>query len=185
MEQYRTSQGFVFTYELRRRLGSGPLRLSVHPGARLIVSAPYFASRRSIERALELKESWLRRQLHVYKAAPTPQDRARYLKYKERALRLVKERLERYNNIYGLSYGKLSIRDQKSRWGSCSKAGNLSFNYRLALLPLRLADYVIVHELCHRRYFDHSPRFWSLVAETVPDYKKRRAELKVRGRNLG
>lgn len=74
--------------------------------------------------------------------------------------------------------GKIFIKNSRTRWGSCSSKGNLNFNYRLSLLPAHLAHYVIVHELCHLREFNHSQRFWDLVALTVPEYKACREELK-------
>lgn len=105
-------------------------------------------------------------------------NRAEYLKHKEEARRLVKERIEAINKIYGLRYGRITIRNTRSRWGSCSKKGNLNFNYKIALLPPALADYLIVHELCHIKEFNHSQKFWDLVALALPNYKKLRKELK-------
>ena len=102
----------------------------------------------------------------------------KYLKYKEFARRLVNERIEYFNSVYGFKVGRVAIRNQKTRWGSCSKRGNLNFNYKIVLLPSHLADYIIVHEICHLGEFNHSKRFWSLVAKTVPDYLKVRKELK-------
>ena len=103
---------------------------------------------------------------------------ARYRQHKEAARALVRERLAHFNQHYGHLIRKIAIRDQRTRWGSCSRAGNLNFNYRLALLPPHLADYVIVHELCHLRAFDHSPAFWDLVAIAIPDYAARKLELR-------
>jgi hypothetical protein len=103
---------------------------------------------------------------------------AKYLEHKEAARALVHARLAHFNQFYGFTYGSVAIRDQRSRWGSCSSAGNLNFNYRIALLPPHLSDYVIVHELCHRGEFNHSQRFWDLVARVMPDYLALRAELK-------
>lgn len=101
-----------------------------------------------------------------------------YQKYKEAARELVKERLAHFNQFYGFKVGRVAIRNQKTRWGSCSKNGNLNFNYKIARLPPKLADYIIVHELCHLGEFNHSKRFWALVAKTVPDDVKIRNELK-------
>ena len=102
----------------------------------------------------------------------------KYLEYKEKAREIVVSRLEYFNQHYKLTYGKISIRNQKSRWGSCSSKGNLNFNYKIALLPPHLADYVIVHELCHRGQFNHLQKFWDLVGETLPNYEKLVIELK-------
>ena len=100
-----------------------------------------------------------------------------YVKHKEAARALVHARLAHWASIYNLTYKRVAIRNTRSRWGSCSKAGNLNFSYKLILLPLHLADYVIVHELCHLVEFNHSPRFWALVARTLPDYKARKSEI--------
>ncbi len=97
---------------------------------------------------------------------------------KIQAHKLASERLEFFNKSYNFPYNKITIRNQISRWGSCSKRGNLSFNYRIVLLPLELADYIIVHELCHLGEFNHSKKFWDLVARTIPHWKKLRRELK-------
>jgi predicted metal-dependent hydrolase len=87
---------------------------------------------------------------------------------------LVHQKLEAWNKFYDLKYNKVAIRNQRSRWGSCSKKGNLNFNYRILRLPPELQDYIIVHELCHLAQFDHSKAFWALVAKTIPDYVARR-----------
>ena len=94
-----------------------------------------------------------------------------------KARALVTERVSHWSAVYGIPYGKISIRKQKTRWGSCSRAGNLSFNYRLGFLPLSLADYVIVHELCHIVQHDHSPAFWALMEKVIPSPKKLRTQL--------
>jgi predicted metal-dependent hydrolase len=101
----------------------------------------------------------------------------RYLNYKEKARDMIKERLAHYNSFYNYEYKRIAIKNHKSRWGSCSKKGNLNFNYRLVHLPQRLSDYVIVHELCHLGEFNHSKRFWALVEKTIPDWRARRKEL--------
>ena len=93
-----------------------------------------------------------------------------YLRYKEAARALVQAKLTHFNMHYGLVWGRVAIRNQKSRWGSCSKKGNLNFNYRTIQLPEHLQDYLIVHELCHLAHMNHSRAFWSLVAQTIPNY---------------
>lgn len=103
--------------------------------------------------------------------------RQQYLAHKEAARDFVDLKLKTLNMYYGFSYGRVAIRDQQSRWGSCSKKGNLNFNYRLLYLPEPLADLVIVHELCHLKEFNHSADFWKLVAETIPDFEIRRKAL--------
>ncbi len=100
-----------------------------------------------------------------------------YQANKEAARELVLRKLAQHNAHYHLVWGRVAIRNTRSRWGSCSKKGNLNFNYRVILLPEHLQDYLVVHELCHLRHFNHSKHFWSLVAEAVPKYAQCRAEL--------
>ncbi len=102
----------------------------------------------------------------------------KYLELKGIAIELVKTRLEYWNLHYKLTYGRVSVKNHVSRWGSCSSKGNLNFNYRIAELSSKLVDYIIVHELCHRAQFNHSKKFWDLVGETIPNYLECRAELK-------
>lgn len=101
-----------------------------------------------------------------------------YKKNKNKAKKIINERLDYFNNYYNFRYGKISIRNQTTRWGSCSRQGNLNFNYRLLFLPSKLRDYVVVHELCHLKELNHSLSFWRLVSETISDYKIRRKQLK-------
>lgn len=102
----------------------------------------------------------------------------KYLENKEKARELVKARLEYFNTFYGYKWGKIAIRNQKTRWGSCSKKGNLNFNYKIVLLPPSYSDYIIVHELCHLEEFNHSENFWNLVAKTIPNWRVIRMNLR-------
>jgi predicted metal-dependent hydrolase len=104
--------------------------------------------------------------------------RAKYLQCREAARELARRKIDYFNSFYGFKVNRIAIRDQKSRWGSCSKKGNLNFNYRIALLPERLADYVILHELCHLGEFNHSKRFWDLMEKAMPDARRLRQEFK-------
>jgi len=101
-----------------------------------------------------------------------------YLKNKQSAFCLTEERLQYFNKFYGYKWNKIVIRNQKTRWGSCSKKGNLNFNYKIALLPPEALDYIVVHELCHLKEFNHSINFWNLVSKTIPNFKEIRRELK-------
>ena len=102
----------------------------------------------------------------------------------EMALRRIRERLEYYAPRVGRSPGRVTIREQKSRWGSCSGKGNLNFNWKLIMAPPEVLDYVVVHELCHLREFNHSPRFWALVAAQLPDYEVWKRWLKAHAEDL-
>ncbi|HVY72714.1 MAG TPA: M48 family metallopeptidase [Candidatus Paceibacterota bacterium] len=105
-------------------------------------------------------------------------NRKNYLKHKELARVLVHARILYFNQFYNVPLRKIFIKNHKSRWGSCSEKGNLNFNYKLAFLPPHLVDYIVVHELCHLHHFNHSPSFWALVAQTLPNHKALRLELR-------
>ena len=94
--------------------------------------------------------------------------------YREQTGKIIAERLPALATKLGLRYNKVSIKSQKSRWASCSKKGNLNFNLLLAAAPLEVIDYVIIHELTHLIQLDHSPKFWQLVRDADPEYKKHR-----------
>ena len=104
--------------------------------------------------------------------------RKHYLQNKNAARKIILESLDFFARLYGVRYRKVAIRNQRSKWGSCSKARNLNFNYKVALLPKDQRDYVVVHELCHLIEFNHSRRFWAEVARTIPNYKELRMKVK-------
>ena len=105
-------------------------------------------------------------------------------RYRNAAREVFTNRVEYYHRFTGGHYTSITIRDQKTRWGSCSQTGNLNFNFRLILAPLEVLDYVVVHELCHRRQMNHSTQFWQEVAQVLPDYRKRKAWLTENGWRL-
>ncbi len=104
-----------------------------------------------------------------------------YLENKEHARELITAEVERMNLQYGFMYGKIAIRNQKTRWGSCSKKRNLNFNYKLIHVSKEEMEYVIVHELCHVAELNHGKHFWELVARTIPEYKAIRSNMKKKG----
>ena len=97
------------------------------------------------------------------------------------AVRSIPERVRYFADTLDVSYGRISIRNQKTLWGSCSAKGNLSFNCLLMKVPDNIRDYVIVHELCHRLEMNHSAAFWEHVGKAIPDYKECRKWLKNEG----
>lgn len=127
------------------------------------------------------------RGVRVRRASGIGRSRLMYKTTKEQARALVRELIARLEaratemqltETHRFIYGRIAIKNHKSRWGSCSKKGNLNFNYRIVALPRHLAEYIVAHELCHLLELNHSPRFWHLVGAMFPDYKKLRAELK-------
>jgi predicted metal-dependent hydrolase len=107
-----------------------------------------------------------------------------YLEHRARALELVTARLTYFNVFYNFKYNTIKIKNNSSRWGSCSRKGNLNFNYRIALLPPELADYLVIHELCHLGEFNHSKKFWELVEKTMPHWRTLRVRLKKEGEKV-
>jgi len=101
-----------------------------------------------------------------------------YLKRKDEAQLLAKEKVAYFNQFYGFKVNKINIKNQKTRWGSCSRVGNLNFNFKILFLSEKLQDYIIVHELCHLEKFNHSGNFWGLVAKTFPQWRQLKKELK-------
>lgn len=119
-----------------------------------------------------------RRRIIRVRRKPSLRSKKEYLLHKEKARELVLARLEYFNQFYSFKYGRVSIKNVRTRWGSCSSKGNLNFSYRLARIDAELLDYVVVHELCHLGEFNHSRAFWALVGKVMPDYRALRDELR-------
>lgn len=105
-------------------------------------------------------------------------------RYRDAARKYFTERVAYYHTLTGGRYTSITIRDQKTRWGSCSSRGTLSFNYRLIFAPPRVLDYVVVHELCHLTHMDHSKSFWDMVERIMPDYRVYKQWLRDHGQEL-
>jgi len=171
-------------YTLRLNKRSRSVRLTVACGGALTVSAPPWMQESRIERFIVEKSAWVLDKIRYFskfpKTAPAPRiNRKRHFaEHREKALTLVQERLLHFNRLYNFKWNRVAIRNQRSRWGSCSRSKNLNFNYKIALLPPRLADYLIVHELCHLGELNHSAKFWALVAQAMPDFRALRTELR-------
>ena len=88
----------------------------------------------------------------------------------DRALKVIPDRVAYYAPLIGVTYGRITIRNQKSKWGSCSAKGNLNFNCLLMLAPPEVIDSVVVHELCHRKEMNHTKKFYDEVLKVFPDY---------------
>lgn len=160
--------------------------ISVAPGGKVTVRIPLRGSERFAVSMVESKKNWIAAsviKMQTVEPVPlqkekSPSEKRLEAIYREAAKEYFPKRVSYYAHILGISYGKITIRDQKTRWGSCSSKGNLSFNWRLILAPPNVLDYVVVHELCHRKEMNHSQRFWALVESVMPDYKEYRKWLK-------
>lgn len=153
----------------------------------IIVRAPRRMALRDIDDFVERHRSWIEQR--TARLAEARQNRREIsAQEREEGIRAAKEQIPRrvayFAQRMGVTYGRITIREQKTRWGSCSSKGNLNFNWKLALMPEEILDYVVVHELAHRREMNHSERFWAVVAEVLPDYRERRRQLKEWGRRV-
>lgn len=163
------------------RSGRKTLGLQVKEDGRIIVRAPYRVSKKQIESFVLSHDEWIRsaqKKMAVQKEQKIEVSDIQRQNGIQRACQILPERTAYFAERMGVTYGRITIREQKTRWGSCSSKGNLNFNWKLVLLPEKLLDYVVVHELAHRREMNHSSRFWSVVEQELPDYRERRAKLK-------
>lgn len=169
-------------YTLRKSQRARRMRLAVYCDGAVVVTTPFDLQETMAERFIREKSQWLLSKIAFFKQfkgqAIVRYSWRDFLKYKNEAYRLVVERVNHFNNIYKFNFNRINIKNQKTRWGSCSKKGNLNFNYKVKFLPARLADYIIIHELCHLKEFNHSRRFWSLVGTIFPDYKEIKKQIK-------
>lgn len=176
------------------------LAIQINPDLSVTVRAPIYASQREIGRILKEKEGWIqkhiekireqeakRKEMYGEKGEYGKSAEREYLsneeihKLAEKALEYIPKRVSYFAKQIGVTYGKITIRNQKTRWGSCSSKGNLNFNCLLMLTPPEVIDYVVVHELCHRREMNHSGAFWAEVEKVLPDYKEQVKWLKENG----
>lgn len=204
--------GVVIPYTLVKSSRRRSISIRIDIGGKMTVRSPYFISKGMVERFLCEKQDWIYK--HYVEAikktgesggfgsgddvsegagsgdgdlrAPlrANEDATLVNKHKKYARNIFEARVAYFQQFTGGTYHSISIRDQKTRWGSCSGRGNLSFNWRLILAPPEILDYVVVHELCHLTYMNHSKEFWGLVGKVLPDYKERRKWLKDKGHTL-
>ena len=154
------------------------------------VKAPIGLSEIEIERFLLKHSQWIEKKLKESESLKKDIDNEPKLSMDEirklanEALKVVPERVAYYAGKMHVTYGRITIRNQKSRWGSCTSKGNLNFNCLLMLAPREVLDSVVVHELCHRKHMDHSKRFYEDILKVYPDYYKWDAWLKENGKKL-
>ena len=162
------------------------IAIQVNSDLSVTVRAPYGVTEKYIEEFLNKNEAWISKQMNEIKAKKKSVelknaenltlDKIKALA--DQALEIIPTRVEYFARIIGVTYGNITIRNQKTRWGSCSSKGNLNFNCLLMFAPPEVLDYVVVHELCHRKQMNHSKAFWAEVEKVFPDYKKSNKWLK-------
>lgn len=168
------------------------IAIQVRSDGSVILRAPKRASKEEINHVLESKKDWIirsvdkmKKQKREYEEHPELQLTSEELhKLAQQARDYIPKRVEYYAPLVGVDYGRITIRNQRTRWGSCSSKGNLNFNCLLMLAPEEILDYIVVHELCHRKQMNHSKAFWAEVEKILPDYKNCEKWLKENGRQL-
>ena len=166
------------------------LSLEVKADGRVLLRAPLWAGQRQLKAFAEKNRDWIARKQEEARlrreetsaALPLTEEELKALQKRGRVL--FAERAARYAPLVGVDFGRISVRKQHSKWGSCSSQGNLSFNCLLLLAPEEVLDYVVVHELCHRLEMNHSPRFWAHVRRVLPNYESSRRYLRENGAAL-
>ena len=155
------------------------LAIEIRPDMRVVVRAPEKIPQNEIIKFVEEKQNWIKKHLvqMYFKAEENKKHKkvpaltnADIEKLCQKALSVIPDKVKYYAEIMGVTYGRITIRNQKTRWGSCSSKGNLNFNCLLMLMPDKVLDYVVVHELCHLKQMNHSKKFWKEVERYMPDY---------------
>ena len=190
LEEGALSISVEVIYSSRRTMG-----LEVTADCRVKARVPNRTADAVVEKFVKERAGWIAEKYLLQKARQEKQKLARgtrdyeqnpalEARYRELARAVIGQRVSYFAAKMGVTYGRISIRDQKTRWGSCSGRGNLNFNWKLVLMPPEVLDYVVVHELAHRKQMNHSPLFWAEVGRVLPDYESRRRWLKEHGKEV-
>ena len=181
MENQIKINGKEVSYKVKKSNRAKRMSLAVYRNGSIVVTQPKNITINNIESFLLQKINWLSDRLTFFnglkKTIPTATHED-YLLNKQAALDLVTEKIEEINKYYKFRFNKVSIKNQKTRWGSCSLKRNLNFNYRIIYLPESISNYIIAHELCHLKEMNHSQRFWDLISQSTPNYVDIKKELK-------
>jgi len=168
-------------YEMKRVRGAKRIRLRVRESGTVLITCPWWCPKREALELLDTHRAWIDEQRQRLRERPLALQRCdndHYRAHKESARRLVRTKVSYWSAFYGFRVQRIAIRNQRSRWGSCSTLGNINIHYKILFLPEHLQDYLIIHELCHLAEPNHSSRFWALVARAYPAYKSAQRELK-------
>ena len=168
------------------------ISIQVNTDLTVTVRAPVYATNKDIDKILHDKESWIMKHMEQIREQNVRYEssglkhltKAEIEDLADKALKYIPQRVEYFSKIVGVDYGRITIRNQRTRWGSCSSKGNLNFNCLLMLTPTEVIDYVVVHELCHRKEMNHSKNFWIEVEKVIPDYKRSVKWLKNEGSQI-
>jgi predicted metal-dependent hydrolase len=180
-------QNTSITYKVRKNSLARNIRISINREGEVALTVPRFVPERFAENFLISKADWIISQVNKINDAKPFKNLLKYPPYKtsrKEAHQILKKKVEEVNEFYNFKYGRITIKNQRTCWGSCSRRGNLNFNYKLAFMDDKYADYVVTHELCHLKELNHSKRFWTLVAERLPNYKIVQKEMRQRGFHL-
>lgn len=168
-------------YSVRTHARSRRMKLTIYPDGRVVATVPKKYSALALERFVASHTIWISEKLAYFqrrKASAIVLQQGSYEAHKQEAYNVACARMEYFNKLYGFVWKKITIRNQRVRWGSCSLSGNISLSYKIIFLPDELRDYVIVHELCHLGEFNHSKAFWDLVARAFPSHLKLRRKMR-------
>ena len=159
------------------------LAIEITPRGEVLIRAPLRLAKKDIHRFVESKQEWIANHLSKVSAV-TPLTAKEHKALILAAKEALSSKAAFYAQALDVTFCRVTIRSQHTRWGSCSASGNLSFNCLLMLAPEEIQDYVVVHELCHRKQMNHSPAFWAEVEQILPDFRSRKAWLKEHGASL-
>lgn len=191
-QSLQTKHGpLLYTVSKRKRQRS--IRLRIMVSGAVSVTTPFRVKQSVVEEFIGTHTDWIFEkvgailqnehpmQVHeyfTYIESKSKKNHVHYVEKKQEALQIIKREVERVNTLYGFIYKDVRVKNQKTRWGSCSKQGVLNFNYKVAYLSPEARMYVVAHELCHLKEFNHKKVFWDLVKKAVPEYQRIRKQLK-------
>lgn len=180
----------VIPYKVRViRSSRKTMALQILADGEILVRAPYDINEKEIAEFVNKNSSWIEKHLKTAAETNREESEPRFTideirEMAEKALNVIPERVEYYAKLIGVTYGRITIRNQKTRWGSCSSKGNLNFNCLLMCTPPEVIDSVVVHELCHRKHMNHSKAFYAEIKKVYPEYEKWNTWLKTNGSTL-
>ena len=177
------------TYEIIKS-SRKTIAVEVRQDGSVLVRAPRNCPQSRIDTFLKEKQAWViakgeeQKEKEADSMKIQPLSEAEQRLYRDKAREIFEQKVSYYAQMMGVSYGRIAIRDQKTRWGSCSSEKNLNFNWKLILAPPEVLDYVVVHELCHLKEMNHSKAFWDEVGKVMPEYETYKLWLKENGWKL-